>query len=124
MRKRLQDDDLPISASCLQSPVLYVHSEALYPKGSRPLSTGKALVELERIGDISLGDENDSPRRVSDTSGIANLSIGCTCNDYGTPELLQFWLSAANIRFGGTLIAVKISEKLLNKHWYWLCLKK
>jgi len=118
VRKVLQDDGLPISVSCVQSPVFYGHAQVVHLEGLRPLSAEEARTELERIDDISLSDEDDFPTQVSDASGNANLSIGCLRNDYGVPELLQFWSVADNVRFGGALMAVETAEKLINEYWY------
>ena len=118
VRKVLQDDGLPISVSCVQSPVFYGHAQVVHLEGLRPLSSEEARTELERIDDISLSDEDDFPTQVSDASGNANLSIGCLRNDYGVPELLQFWSVADNVRFGGALMAVETAEKLINEYWY------
>lgn len=56
------------------------------------------------------------PTPVTDASGNGELSIGAVRNDYGIPELLQFWSVADNIRFGGALMAVKTAEKLVQEY--------
>lgn len=118
VRKVLQNDGLPISVSCVQSPVFYGHAQVVHLEGLRPLSAEEARTELERIDDINLSEEDDFPTQVSDASGNANLSIGCLRNDYGIPEILQFWSVADNVRFGGALMAVETAEKLIGEYWY------
>ncbi|GBU12954.1 semialdehyde dehydrogenase [Enterobacterales bacterium] len=118
VRKVLQNDGLPISVSCVQSPVFYGHAQVVHMEGMRPLSAEEARTELERIDDINLSEEDDFPTQVSDASGNANLSIGCLRNDYGIPEILQFWSVADNVRFGGALMAVETAEKLIGEYWY------
>lgn len=118
VRKVLQNDGLPISVSCVQSPVFYGHAQVVHMEGLRPLSAEEARTELERIDDINLSEEDDFPTQVSDASGNANLSIGCLRNDYGIPEILQFWSVADNVRFGGALMAVETAEKLIGEYWY------
>lgn len=118
VRKVVQDDGLPISVSCVQSPVFYGHAQVVHLECLRPLSAEEARAELENADDINLSDEDDFPTQVSDASGNASLSIGCIRSDYGIPELIQFWSVADNVRFGGALMAVETAEKLINEYWY------
>lgn len=118
VRKVVQDEGLPISVSCVQSPVFYGHAQVVHLEGLRPLSAEEARAELEQIADINLSEEDDFPTQVSDASGNASLSIGCLRNDYGIPEWLQFWSVADNVRFGGALMAVETAEKLIQEYWY------
>lgn len=118
VRKVLQDSGLPISASCVQSSVFYGHAQIVHLEALRPLSAEEALQELEQAADIELSEEGDYPTPVSDASGNVSLSIGCVRNDYGIPELLQFWSVADNVRFGGALMMVETAERLLQEQLY------
>ncbi|WP_343462967.1 aspartate-semialdehyde dehydrogenase [Pantoea sp.] len=118
VRKVLQDEGLPIAVSSLQAPVFYGSAQIVYVENLRPLSAEEARDELARAEDIALSDEGDFPTPVGDASGSDQLSIGCVRNDYGIPELLQFWSVADNIRFGGALMAVKTAEKLVQEYLY------
>ncbi|MBK4783882.1 MAG: aspartate-semialdehyde dehydrogenase [Pantoea sp. Pent] len=116
VRKVLQDEGLPIAVSSVQAPVFYGNAQIVYIENLRPLSAEEARDELARADDISLSDDGDYPTPVSDASGSEALSIGSVRNDYGIPELLQFWSVADNIRFGGALMAVKTAEKLVQEY--------
>jgi len=118
VRKVLQDEGLPIAVSSVQAPVFYGNAQIVYIENLRPLSAEEARDELARADDISLSDDGDYPTPVSDASGSETLSIGSVRNDYGIPELLQFWSVADNIRFGGALMAVKTAEKLVQEYLY------
>jgi aspartate-semialdehyde dehydrogenase len=118
VRKVLQDEGLPISVSCIQSPVFYGHAQVVHLEALRPMSAEEARDELERVEDIQLSEDPDFPTQVSDASGNSVLSIGCLRNDYGIPELLQFWSVADNVRFGGALMAVETAEKLVQEYMY------
>jgi len=118
VRKVVQDDGLHISVSCVQSPVFYGHAQVVHLEGLRPISADEARTELENADDINLSEEDDFPTQVSDASGNSSLSIGCIRNDYGIPELIQFWSGADNVRFGGALMAVETAEKLIQEYWY------
>ncbi|MBA2816579.1 aspartate-semialdehyde dehydrogenase [Candidatus Pantoea persica] len=118
VRKVLQDDGLPIAVSSVQVPVFYGNAQIVHLESLRPLSAEEARAELAQAADINLSDEEDYPTQVGDASGNEQLSIGCVRNDYGIPELLQFWSVADNIRFGGALMAVKTAEKLVQEYFY------
>ncbi|WP_192457489.1 aspartate-semialdehyde dehydrogenase [Musicola keenii] len=116
VRKVLQDEGLPISVSCVQSPVFYGHAQVVHLDALRPLSAEEARETLEQVQDVNLSDDNDYPTPVEDASDTVQLSIGCLRNDYGMPELLQFWSVADNIRFGGALMAVETAEQLIAEY--------
>jgi len=118
VRKVLQDEGLPIAVSSVQAPVFYGNAQIVYLENLRPLSAEEARDELARAEDISLSEEGDYPTQVGDASGNEVLSIGSLRNDYGVPELLQFWSVADNVRFGGALMAVKTAEKLVQEYFY------
>ncbi len=114
----LQDEGLPIAVSSVQAPVFYGNAQVVHLESLRPLSAEEARDELSRIDEIVLADENDYPTQVTDASDSASLNVGCLRNDYGIPELLQFWSVADNVRFGGALMALKTAEKLVQEYLY------
>ncbi|NHB86507.1 aspartate-semialdehyde dehydrogenase [Photorhabdus tasmaniensis] len=118
VRKILQDEGLPISVSCVQSSAFYGNAQVVHLETLRPVGVEEAREELERMVDINVSDESDYPTQVTDASGNDLLSIGCLRNDYGMPEVLQFWSVADNIRFGGALMAVETAEKLIQEQFY------
>lgn len=118
VRKVLQDEGLPIAVSSVQAPVFYGNGQIVHIENLRPLSAEEAREALAQGEDINLTEEDNFPTQVGDASGSDHLSIGCVRNDYGIPELLQFWSVADNVRFGGALMAVKTAEKLVQEYFY------
>ena len=118
VRKVLQDEGLPISVSTVQAPVFYGNAQIVHIENLRPMSADEAREVLLQTEDIRLSDEDDYPTQVGDASGNDVLSLGCVRNDYGVPEMLQFWSVADNVRFGGALMAVKTAEKLIQEYMY------
>jgi len=118
VRKVLQDEGLPISVSCVQSPVFYGHAQVVHLEALRPMSAEEARGELEQVDDIQLSEEDDYPTQVTEASGSDALSVGCLRNDYGIPEILQFWSVADNVRFGGALMAIETAERLVQEQMY------
>ena len=118
VRKVLQDEGLPISVNCVQSPVFYGHAQVVHLEALRPMSAEEARGELEQVDDIQLSEEDDYPTQVTEASGSDVLSVGCLRNDYGIPEILQFWSVADNVRFGGALMAIETAERLVQEQMY------
>ncbi len=114
----LQDDGLPVAVSSIQAPVFYGNAQIVHIENLRPLSAEEARAEWALAADIRLSEEAEVPTPVTDASGTDEMSIGCVRNDYGIPELLQFWSVADNVRFGGALMAVKTAEKLVQEYMY------
>lgn len=117
-RKVLQDSGLPISVSCIQSPVFYGNAQIVHLEGLRPLSAQEAAEALDNAPDIQISESDDYPTQVGDATGNPHLSIGCLRTDYGIPELIQFWSVADNVRFGGALMAVETAELMIQEYMY------
>lgn len=118
VRKVLQDSSLPISVSCVQSPVFYGHAQWVHLETSRPLDAEEARNILARDSNIQLSEEGDYPTQVGDASNTPHLSIGCIRSDYGMPDMVQFWSVADNVHFGGALMAVETAECLIQEYFY------
>lgn len=84
----------------------------------RPVSSEEARDVFGRLDNIELSEENDYPTQVGDASGNPLLSIGCVRNDYGSPDVVQFWSVADNVRFGGALMAIETAERLIQEYMY------
>ncbi|MNE84900.1 USG-1 protein [compost metagenome] len=102
----------------MQSPVFYGHAQVVHLEALRPISAEEARSELEQVDDIQLSEEDDYPTQVTEASGSDALSLGCLRNDYGIPEILQFWSVADNVRFGGALMAIETAERLVQEQMY------
>lgn len=118
VRKVLQDEGLPVAVNFLQSPVFYGNAQTVHLETLRPIGAEEARDELQGFDDIQVTDENDYPTQVTEASGNELLSVGCIRNEYGIPEIIQFWSVADNVRFGGALMAVETAEKLTQEQFY------
>lgn len=118
VRKVLQDEGLPVSASMIRSPVFYGHAQMVSFEALRPLAEEEARDAFTQTEDIALSEVSDFPTQVADASGQVHLSVGCVQNDYGIPSQIQFWSVADNVRFGGALMAIKTAEKLVQEYMY------
>lgn len=111
VRKILRDDGLPISVSSVQTPIFYGHAQLVHLETLRPMTSEEAWGSLAAGEGLTLSDELDYPTPVEDASENVALKIGCLRNDYGMPDLLQFWSVADNVRFVGALMAVCTAKK-------------
>lgn len=118
VRKVMQDEGLPMTVSTVQAPVFYGNAQIVHIENLRPVSAEEARDVLGQTDDIVLSEEDDYPTQVGDASGNVQLSVGCLRNDYGVPEMLQFWSVADNVRFGGALMAVKTAERLVQEYFW------
>ncbi|MGL4859311.1 MAG: aspartate-semialdehyde dehydrogenase [Enterobacteriaceae bacterium] len=117
VRKILQIPDLPITASSVQAPVFYGHTQIVQLQGEQPLSASEARALWQQQSDIVVSEEDSYPTPVEDAAESYHLSIGCIGHDYGMPQMLQFWSVADNIRFGGALMALETAEKLVQEYY-------
>ncbi len=118
LRKVLRDVGLPISVSCVQSPVFYGHVQVVHLEAIRPISAEEARSELPQAEDIELSEEDNYPTQVTEASGSDALSIGYLRKDHGIPALLQFWSVSDNMRFGGALMAIETAEFLVQEQMF------
>lgn len=118
VRKVLQDEGLPIAVSSVQTPVFYGHAQMVHLETQRPMGPEEARDALTAGESINVSEEGEYPTQVEDASGQAHLSVGCLRNDYGMPDLLQFWSVADNVRFGGALMALQTAELLVAEYFY------
>lgn len=117
-RKILGDPILPVSVSCVKSPVFYGHAQVVHIEALHSISATDARNALKQIKYIKLSDADDYPTQVTGASRSTTLNIGCLRNDYGMPALLQFWSVADNVRFGGALMAISTAEHLVQEYMY------
>ncbi|XBS68656.1 aspartate-semialdehyde dehydrogenase [Acerihabitans sp. KWT182] len=116
VRKIWQDEALPIAVGTVQAPVFYGHAQIVHMETLRPIGPGEARELLDGGEQVSVGEEQEYPTPVEDASGQVRLSIGCLRNDYGMPDVLQFWSVADNVRFGGALMALLVAELMVTEY--------
>ncbi|UVK77631.1 MAG: putative semialdehyde dehydrogenase Usg [Sodalis sp. Fse] len=113
VRKILRDERLPISVNSVQTPVFYGHTQIVHLETLRPMAAEEARNVLSTRKGIILSADHVYPTPIKDISGRVELSIGCLRNDYGMPDLLQFWSVTDNVCFGGALMLLLTAEKMM-----------
>lgn len=91
-----QGQALPISVSCIQSPVFYGNAQVAHLGTLLATSLEEVRSELEPVVNIYLIDENYYSTPVGDAFGSNYFGVGYMRDDYVTPEIVQFWLVSDN----------------------------
>lgn len=70
---------------------------AVHLKTLRPMAAVGTRVALAAGEELTLSDEIDYQLLAEDALGNVELKMGGLCNEYGMPDLLQFWSVEDNV---------------------------
>ena len=110
-RKILELPDLPIAATCVRVPVMVGHSEAVWIETEEPLPPERARELYDSAPGIRV---RDFPTP-GEAAGTDDVLIGRIRRDPTTPNGLQLFVVADNLRKGAALNAIQIAELLLER---------
>jgi len=116
-RKILGAPDLPISATCVRVPVVTAHAESVNVAFERPLPPERARELLARAAGVEVIDDPGAgayPMPLS-AAGRDPVFVGRIRRDPSTPNALNLWIVADNLRKGAALNAVQLAELLVAK---------
>jgi len=114
-RKMLDLPDLPITATAVRVPVVIGHSESVTIDLEKQLSPDQARQILASSPAIEIWDspgEGIYPTPV-DAAGADPVYVGRVRHDTSSPNGLNLWVVADNLRIGAALNAVRIAEYLV-----------
>jgi aspartate-semialdehyde dehydrogenase len=112
-RKIFDDPNIGVSPTTVRVPVPCGHCEAIYARFRKPLSVQEALHRLRSAPGIVLMDEPYAPGRQPQpaiAAGTDPVYVGRVRADLATPDALNLWVVADNLRKGAALNAVQIAE--------------
>ena len=116
-RKILEEPRMPVSATCVRSPIFMAHSEAVWIETQRPLAPERARRVLRQAPGVKLVD--DAPRGAYpmplDAAGQDDVLVGRLRRDESVAHGLVLWLCGDNLRKGAATNAIQIAELLLQK---------
>ena len=104
---------IPVFPACARVAVEVGHTESVSMMLSRPLAASEALEILESAPGIALSRRGFTPVELA---GSDIVGVGRVRNHPEEPRMLQFWVTADNLRKGAALNAVQILECLLEDH--------
>ena len=113
-RKILEEPALPVSATCVRSPVFIAHSEAVWIETERPLSPDDARALLRTAPGVRLVDDVTHGRYPTpvDAAGRDEVLVGRIRKDESSANGLVLWVCGDNLRKGAATNAIQIAELL------------
>lgn len=117
-QKIMELPDLPVTCTAVRVPVFVSHSESVLVELDKPLSPEKAREVLSKAEAVEVWDEPENSHYPTplDTAGRDPVYVGRIRIDTSSPNGLNFWVVADNLRIGAALNAVRIAEYLLDNN--------
>lgn len=110
--------DLRLAVTCVQVPIFFVHSLAVWLETRRRLAPEEAREILRQAPGIVLCDEKsgiDYPTP-AEVAGTDATYVGRVRGDRSGANALLMWIAVDNVRKGAALNAVQIAEILVRDH--------
>jgi len=116
--KKILDEDIKITATCVRIPVFVGHSESVNIEFDSPLSENKATELLSNFKNITVVDHRKDEGYVTpvESAGEDKVYISRIRQDFSVDNGLNLWVVSDNLRKGAALNAVQIAEVLISKY--------
>ncbi len=116
--KKILDEGIEVSATCVRTAVFIGHSEAVNVEFDSPLDEKDAKNILSNSDGISVIDhrKNDGYVTPVEIAGEDKVYISRIRNDTSVDNGLNLWIVSDNLRKGAALNAVQIAELVISKH--------
>ena len=116
--KKILDEGIKVSATCVRIPVFIGHSESINIEFDSPLSENKATELLSNFENISVVDHRKDEGYVTpiEAAGEDKVYISRVRQDFSVDNGLNLWVVSDNLRKGAALNAVQIAEVLISKY--------
>ncbi len=109
--QKIMDDSFSVFPACARVAVEVGHTESVSVMLRAPLPVARVTELLRNAPGVVVSENGFGPLRLagSDTVGVGRIR-----NHPAEPRMLQFWVTADNLRKGAALNAVQILELLLD----------
>ena len=116
--KKILDEGINISATCVRTAVFIGHSEAINIEFDSPLDEKEANEILSKSEGISVIDHRKDEGYVTpvEIAGEDKVYISRIRNDQSIDNGLNLWVVSDNLRKGAALNAVQIAELVVTKY--------
>ena len=120
--KKILDEQIEVSATCVRIPVFIGHSESVNIEFDSPITTKKASELLKNFENISVIDYRKDEGYVTpvEVAGENKVYISRIRNDGTVENGLNLWIVADNLRKGAALNAIQIAELVIKKYSQYL----
>jgi len=116
--KKILDEGINVSATCVRTAVFIGHSEAINLEFDSPLDEKEAIEILSNSEGISVIDHRKDEGYVTpvEIAGEDKVYISRIRNDQSIDNGLNLWVVSDNLRKGAALNAVQIAELIISKY--------
>jgi len=116
-RKIMEDESIAITATCVRVPVFNSHSEAVTLETEEKISVEEVRKILSWAPGVMVEDSPDQeiyPLPIK-AAGRDEVFVGRIREDLSSPNGINMWIVADNLRKGAALNAVQIAELLIEQ---------
>ena len=116
--KKILDEGIKVSATCVRTAVFIGHSEAINIEFDSPLDAKEAQEILEKSKGISVIDHRKDEGYVTpvEIAGEDKVYISRIRNDETLDNGISLWVVSDNLRKGAALNAVQIAELIISEY--------
>ena len=116
--KKILDEGIKVSATCVRTAVFIGHSEAINIEFDSPLDAKEANEILSKADGISVIDHKKDEGYVTpvEIAGEDKVYISRIRNDDSIDNGLSLWVVSDNLRKGAALNAVQIAEVVISQY--------
>ena len=116
--KKILDQGIKVSATCVRTAVFIGHSEAINIEFDSPLDAKEAQEILEKSEAISVIDHRKDEGYVTpvEIAGEDKVYISRIRNDETLDNGISLWVVSDNLRKGAALNAVQIAELIISQY--------
>ncbi len=116
--KKILDQGIKVSATCVRTAVFIGHSEAINIEFDSPMDEKNAHEILSKSDGISVIDHRKDEGYVTpvEIAGEDKVYVSRIRNDDSVDNGLSIWVVSDNLRKGAALNAVQIAELVINKY--------
>ena len=116
--KKILDEGIKVSATCVRTAVFIGHSEAINIEFDSPLDAREAQEILEKSEAISVIDHRKDEGYVTpvEIAGEDKVYVSRIRNDETLDNGISLWVVSDNLRKGAALNAVQIAELIISEY--------
>ena len=117
-RKILEDDTLMINPTTVRVPVFYGHSEAVHLETRDAVTADEVRQLLSVAPGVTVIDDRTPggyPTAVTEAAKQDGVFVGRIREDISCDRGINLWIVSDNVRKGGALNSIQISEALLDR---------
>ena len=120
--KKILDEGIKVSATCVRTAVFIGHSEAINIEFDSPLDAKEAHDILSKSDGISVIDHRKDEGYITpvEIAGEDKVYISRIRNDDSIDNGLSLWVVSDNLRKGAALNAVQIAETIIKDYYQYI----